>query len=217
MTSVMRDLNTLEPQNRPIQDVYTNAGNPPAYDDIHEACTHWRTAAKAQHDSMALDKDPELIAAAKDLEDARALFQQLKSKRCSTYHPSLRCSLQDHERDYDVSILSSEQVFKASYAKRNSIGSLIRPKTPKLTFPWHKSKRSSSAPVYPVDRVGATNAPAATIDPVSRITSQDSAIHGAFRLAHEAEVNQEFVVRALENRITAFKRKVCSYHTSPFM
>jgi hypothetical protein len=107
-------------------------------------------------------------------------------------------------------ILSSEEVFRASYVKRNSIGSLIRPKRPKLTFPWHKSKQSSSAPVSPVDREDASNAPAATIDTVSRSTSQDNAVHGAFRLAHEAEVSQGFVVRALENSITVFKRKVCS-------
>jgi hypothetical protein len=78
MASVMNELDTIE--NRPPQDEYTNS--PPAYFDIQEACAHWRTAAKAQHDSMALDKDPQFIATEKDLEDARALFQQLKSKRC---------------------------------------------------------------------------------------------------------------------------------------
>jgi hypothetical protein len=87
MTPVMRDLDTLE--NLLTQMEYTNTGSPPAYDDIREACTHWRTAAKARRDSMALVKDPELIAAEKDLEDARALFQQLKSKRCITVFPAI--------------------------------------------------------------------------------------------------------------------------------
>jgi hypothetical protein len=84
MASVMSELDTLE--NRPPQDEYMN--NPPAYDDIHEACAHWRTAAKAQRDRMALDKDPEFLAVGKDLEDARALLLQLKSKRCGTVLPA---------------------------------------------------------------------------------------------------------------------------------
>jgi hypothetical protein len=95
------------------------------------------------------------------------------------------------------------------------MASLIRPKKLKLTFPWHKSKRSSSAPISPVDRdsEGVVDAPTATIGSIgiSRITSEDGAIHDAFRLAHEEEVNQESVVRDLENRITEFKRKVSSY------
>jgi hypothetical protein len=84
MASVMSELDTLE--NRPPQDEYSSS--PPAYDDIHEACAHWRTAAKAQRDSMALDKDSEFLAAEKDLEDARALLLQLKLKRCSTVLPA---------------------------------------------------------------------------------------------------------------------------------
>ena len=77
MASVMSELDTIE--NRPPEDEYANS--PPAYFDIGEACAHWRTAAKAKHDSMALDKDFRLLSAERDLENARTLLQQLKSKR----------------------------------------------------------------------------------------------------------------------------------------